>query len=63
VQQRYTTLETQTQIKVEMTVIWGMKPLCYKTPNVLKNQLLIHVCLLANIIIIIIIIIVIIDDI
>jgi len=37
----------KTQIKVEMTVIWGVMPLCYKTPNVLKNQLLLHICSLV----------------
>ena len=26
-----------------MTIIWGVKPLCYKTPNVLENQLFLHV--------------------
>jgi hypothetical protein len=36
-------LETQTQIKVATTVIWVGKPLCYKTPNVLKNELLLRV--------------------
>jgi len=41
VQKGYTTLETQTEIA--MTVFWGVKPLCYKTRNVLKKQLFLHV--------------------